>query len=73
MARIESSEVVCPYYRGESRKYQQIYCEGFFPSSSVSLNFANNEEKMRWRSCFCDRWDYGTCPIAQWHNEKNGK
>ena len=67
MKRYESSEAICPYYRGERKL--QIYCEGFF-GNTLCQNFADGEAKEQFEALFCDCWQWDTCPIAQMHDRE---
>jgi hypothetical protein len=57
----------CPYYSEES--YQQIFCEGIIPHSSLTLSFGNVDDKKDHVRDYCCA-NYQLCCVCQMHNRR---
>ena len=63
-------DILCPYFRDESKQHHTIACEGPQEKTTVRLNFAREMERLRWLQRHCTAWDYHSCPICKMAAEK---
>ena len=60
--------VQCPYYKTNTR--QVVYCEGLEDGMAIHLAFSTPAQLINYKSRFCRRLNYGSCPLAKILEEK---
>ena len=64
----EDHLVQCPYYKTHTS--QVIYCEGLEEGMATHMAFATHAQLINYKSRFCRRIGYGSCPLARVLEEK---
>lgn len=65
-----SPDIICPFFRKESKSKHNISCEGPQDGTTVNLNFASEAVRESWLQRHCMSWDFGRCPIGKLASEK---
>lgn len=60
--RFESSGIVCPYYKNETKG--SIACSGFLPRSNVRVTFDTPRRRIAYRENFC-AGEYEQCRVCR--------
>lgn len=59
----DSTYAQCPFYKGHIQGV--ICCEGPVEGSVLRLSFASCQLQADHRRGFCEKMDYGRCPVAR--------
>lgn len=67
----EDHLVRCPFYKTNTS--QVIYCEGLEDGMAIHMAFASHAQLVDYKSRFCRRMGYDTCPLARILEDKYEK
>lgn len=60
-----SSNVICPFYRGDNSKEKNICCEGIYDDSDTIVHFEKAAAKSDHMSKLCMGYAYKNCKVYQ--------